>query len=77
MTAYNCMEMGRITNCLNALLHENVCCAAATVLLIFCCNVKNLPLLEELPLKNSLVCNRREICILKWFINDSVTDMDL
>jgi len=42
---------GKIFNCLNRLLQEVLGCAPAIFLLIFFCQVKIFPLLEELPLK--------------------------
>ena len=59
MTVHNGMEGGRISNSLNALLHEVLVCAAAIIMMILFCNVKIFPLLEELPLK-----------IIPWFITE-------
>jgi hypothetical protein len=42
---------GRISNCLNKLLHGVLGCASAIILMIFFFKVKNFPLLEELPQK--------------------------
>ena len=40
---------GGISNCLNRLLYEGLCCAPAVIVTIFFCEVKITPLLEELP----------------------------
>jgi hypothetical protein len=42
---------GKISSCLNRLLHEVLGCVPAIKLTIFFCNVKIFPLLEELPQK--------------------------
>jgi hypothetical protein len=42
---------GRISNCLNRLLHGVVCCVPAIILKTSYCKVKILRLLEELPQK--------------------------
>jgi len=42
---------GRISNCLNRLLHEVLGFAPATILRIFCCEVTIFQLLEGLPQK--------------------------
>ena len=44
-------ETGRISNCLNRLLHEVLGCAPAIILIVFLCKVKIFPLFEELPPK--------------------------
>jgi len=49
MTVYTGTEGGRISSCLNALLHEVIVCAAAIITKILFCNVNIFPLLEELP----------------------------
>ena len=49
MTVYTGMEGGKISNCLNALLHEVLVCAAAIITMIVSCNVNIFLLLEELP----------------------------
>jgi hypothetical protein len=49
MTVCNGMEGGRISNCLNALLHEVLGCATAIILTIFFGKVKILLLFKKLP----------------------------
>ena len=43
---------GKISNCLNRLLHEVLGCSPAIFLMSFFCKMKIFPLLEELPPKN-------------------------
>jgi len=51
MTVYTGIKEGTISNCLNALLHGVLGCAATMIMKISFCNVNIVPLLEELPQK--------------------------
>jgi hypothetical protein len=65
---------GRISNCLNRLLHEGLHCAPAIIVIIFFCKVKIFPLLEELPHNIfSLFYDRMKV---NWVESANVTDMD-
>jgi hypothetical protein len=55
-----CHRTGRISDCLNRLLHEGLGCAPAIILMIFFSKEKTFPLVEKLTLK-----------IIPYFIIDS------
>jgi hypothetical protein len=55
-----CHGKGRISDCLNRLLHEGLGCAQAIILMIFISEEKTFPLVEKLPPK-----------IIPYFITDS------
>jgi len=58
-----CLGTGRISNCLNRLLHEVLACAPAIILLISFGRVKKFPLLEQLAPKNySIFYSRVKVC---------------